>query len=115
MENMNQGVITNLAPEEIARAIWEGRAIMGTDGSVEDPVATYSFMISISKQDIKTDVAGGGYLPPTAKYLDPYSKRPEAAALFAGLTWIQKLLEMYPNHTDTYPSAVDERIPDQKV
>jgi hypothetical protein len=43
---------------------------------------------------------GGGFLPPTAKYMTPYSKRPEAAALFAGLSWIMDLLEAHP---DTNP------------
>jgi hypothetical protein len=47
----------------------------------------------------KPCVLGGGFLPPTAPYLDPYSKRPEAAALLAGLTWIQELLRQFPNHT----------------
>ena len=75
----------------------------GTDGSVRDPTATYLFVISISQNDVKTNVRGGGCLPPTAKYLDPYSKRPEAAALLAGLTWIQNLLRKFPNHTDTNP------------
>jgi hypothetical protein len=37
------------------------------------------------------------------EYLDPYSKRPEAAALLAGLTWIQNLLRKFPNHTETNP------------
>jgi hypothetical protein len=35
--------------------------------------------------------------------LDPYSKCPEAAALLAGLTWIQKLLRKFPNQTETNP------------
>jgi hypothetical protein len=97
---MNRGVLQNELPETIARAIWEGKAIMGTDGSVRDPDATYSFVISISQTDVKTSVKGGGFLPPMAQYLDPYStKRPEAAALLAGLTWIHKLLQKYPNHT----------------
>jgi hypothetical protein len=55
---------------------------------------------------MKTTVRGGGFLPPTAQYLDPwYSKHPEATALLAGgLTWIQKLLRKFPNHsTDTNP------------
>jgi hypothetical protein len=85
---MDRGVLQNELPETIARAIWEGKAIMGTDGSsVQDPDATYSFVMSISLTDIKTSVKGGGFLPPMAQYLDPYSKHPEAVALLAGLTW----------------------------
>jgi hypothetical protein len=41
---------------------------MGTDGSVWDPTATYSFVISISRTDVQTNVRGGGFLPPTAQY-----------------------------------------------
>jgi hypothetical protein len=102
---MNRGVQLNKSSETIARAIWEGKAIMDTDGSVQDPVATYSFVISISRTDVKTSVKGGGFLPPTAQYLDPYSKRPEAVALLAGLTWIHELLKQeFPNHsTGTNP------------
>jgi hypothetical protein len=65
---------------------------------VECPATTFhptvktSFVISISSTDVRPNVIGGGFLPLTAQYLDPYSKRPEAAALLAGLTWIQKLL-----------------------
>ena len=88
---------------------------MGTDGLVRDPTATYSFVISISRTDVKTNVKGGGYLPPTAKYLDPYSKRPEAAALLAGLTWIQNLLRKFPNHTDTDPPPLQIPIDNDGV
>jgi hypothetical protein len=103
MKNMNRGVQQNELSEEttLARAIWEGMAIMGTDGSVQDPVAIYSFVISISRTDVKTNVKGSGFLPLTAQYLDLYnSKCPEAAALLAGLSWIhQELLRQFPNHT----------------
>jgi hypothetical protein len=44
---------------------------MGIDGSVQDPIATYSFVISISRTDVKPNVkGGGGFLPPTAQYLE---------------------------------------------
>jgi hypothetical protein len=56
MKNMNQNLVQDEATETIARAIWEGKAIMGTDGSVRDPTATYSFVISISRDDVKTNV-----------------------------------------------------------
>jgi hypothetical protein len=115
MKIMNRNVLHNVQLEEVANAIWEGKAIMGTDGSVRDPTATYSFVISISRTDVKTNVKGGGYLPPTAKYLDPYSKRPEAAALLAGLTWIQKLLRKFPNHTDTDPPPLQIPVDNEGV
>jgi hypothetical protein len=53
---MNRGVGQNELSETIAWAILEGKAIMGTDGSVQDPVATYSFVISISRTDVKTSL-----------------------------------------------------------
>jgi hypothetical protein len=54
---MNRGMRQNKSSETIARAIWEGKAIMGTDGSAHNPVAaTYSFVISISRTDVKTSV-----------------------------------------------------------
>jgi hypothetical protein len=68
MKIMNRNVVHNVKLEEVAKAIWEGKAIMGTDGSVRDPTATYSFVISISQNVVKTNVKGGGYLLPTAKY-----------------------------------------------
>jgi hypothetical protein len=93
MNLMNQGV-TSTTPEAIvAQAIWDGQAIMGTDGSVKGDIATYSWVISTTSNTIGADIQGGGYLPPTAQYMDHYSKRPEAAALFAGLSWIHALLQ----------------------
>jgi hypothetical protein len=90
---MNRGVRQNESSETIAQAIWEGKAIMGTHGSVRDPVATnYLFVISISRTDIKTSVKGGGFLPPTVQYLDPYSKHPEAAALLGLLAGLSTCL-----------------------
>jgi hypothetical protein len=59
MKNMNRRVMQNETCETIARALWEGKAIMGTDGSVQDPIATYSFVISISQTDVKPWVKGG--------------------------------------------------------
>jgi hypothetical protein len=100
---MNRGVMINDAKESIARAIWEGNAIMGTDGLVKNSTATYAFVISMSQANVNTNVKGGGFLPPTPQYTDPYSKRNEAAALLAGLQWVQLLLAQHPNQTDSDP------------
>jgi hypothetical protein len=100
MRLMNRGTQTTLTHEDIAQSIWDGQAIMGTDGSVTGDIATYAWVISTNAFNIEADVMGGGFLPPTAKYMTPYSKRPEAAALFAGLSWIMDLLEAHP---DTNP------------
>jgi hypothetical protein len=110
---MNRGVLYNTPRELIAKAIWEGTAIMGTDGSVRGSIATYSFVISLSKEAVAVCVKGGGYLPPTAQYLDPYSNRTEAAALLAGISWIKTLLHENPNPyitpTPSLPIAIDNK------
>jgi hypothetical protein len=54
-------------------------------------------------------------LPPTAEYLDLYSKGTEAAALLAGLSWIQSLLDKYPNHTDSAPSPLPIPVDNEGV
>jgi hypothetical protein len=71
---MNRGVLANVPKESIAKAIWEGTAMVGTDGSIRNPLATYSFVISLSQIKVVTCAKGGGFLPATAKYLDPYSQ-----------------------------------------
>jgi hypothetical protein len=45
--------------ETIARAIWEGNTIMGTDGSIVDPAATYSFKISHRWMSSQMEKAAG--------------------------------------------------------
>jgi hypothetical protein len=72
-------------------------------------------VVSISQVDIHPNVKGGGFLPTTAEYLDPYSKRTEAAALLAGLCWIQSLLNMYPNHTDSAPPPLPIPVDNEGV
>jgi hypothetical protein len=72
LQNMNRSVQQDERSETIARAIWEGtKGIMGTDGSVQDPVATYSFVIPISQTDVKPNARGGGFFPPSAQQQDP--------------------------------------------
>jgi hypothetical protein len=67
MRLMNRGVLTNVLKESIAKAIWEGTAIMGTNGSVHNPTATYSFVISLSQTEVTTCAKGSGFVPTTAK------------------------------------------------
>jgi hypothetical protein len=95
-------VCTNIPRSVIAQAIWDGLAILGTDGSVKGDTATYSWILSTTIDTINPDVTGGGLLPSPATYTDHYSKRPEAAALYAGLSWIRDLLHQYP---DTNPAS----------
>jgi hypothetical protein len=112
---MNRGVLTNVPRESIAKAIWEGIAIMGTDGSVRDQLATYSFVISLSQTNIATCAKGGGFLPITALYLDPYSQLTEAAALFSGLCWIKALLDRFPNPSNTQPPTLPIPIDNKAI
>jgi hypothetical protein len=99
----------------VAQAIWEGQAILGTDGSVRADVATYAWVLAVNKDGIEANVKGGGLLPRSAQYMQPYSKRPEAAALYASLIWIRDLLRRYPDacrdeqNPPTLPIPVDNK------
>jgi hypothetical protein len=92
MQYMNGGVLYNTPRAMIAKVVWDGTAIMGTNGSVQEPIATYSFVISLLQEAVEVSVKGGGFFPPTAQYLDPYSNQTEAAALLDGISWIKTLL-----------------------
>jgi hypothetical protein len=115
MSLMNRGTTLQMPEMIVAQAIWDGQAIMGTDGSVKDDITTYSWIISTMTETIGADVKGGGFLPPTAQYLDHYSKCPEAAALFAGLSYVHDLLQCYPDMnnnndpTSPFPIPVDNK------
>jgi hypothetical protein len=115
MRRMNRGVLTNVPRESIAKAIWEGTAIMGTDGSVRDQLANCSFVISLSQTNVATCAKGGGFLPITALYLDPYSQLTEAAALFSGLCWIKALLDRFPNPSNTQPPTLPIPIDNKAI
>jgi hypothetical protein len=102
---MNCGVQCTSPKHVIAQSIWNGLAILGTDRSVCDDMATYSWVLSTTNDDIQPDIKGGGFLPPSAEYTTHYSKCCEVAALlYASLTWIADLLQCYPNQN---PDAVN--------
>lgn len=96
---MHRGTHHTASPMMIAQAIWDGQAILATDGSVRHDSATYAWIISTTNDTISQDVASGGLLPPSAPLTHHASKRPEAAALYAALTWINELLTQHPDHT----------------
>jgi hypothetical protein len=50
----------------IAEALWNGQAVLGTDGSVIGQKATYSWILSTTSDVIVVDARGGGFLPPPA-------------------------------------------------
>jgi hypothetical protein len=70
---MNRGATHNAPLAILAQAIWDGHAILGTDGSVRDDTATYAWVLS-TNVDVTADAKGGGVLPPTATYASHYSK-----------------------------------------
>jgi hypothetical protein len=71
---MNRGTYTTTPLPIIAQSIWDGQAIMGTDGSVRHGIATYSWIISTTNDDVAQDVKGSGFLPPPAQYATHSSK-----------------------------------------
>jgi hypothetical protein len=107
IQRMLRGLVNHVPLDEIATAIWNGDAIIGSDGSVADDFGTYSFVILINlDQDEPTlAVSLGGNLPEIAEFLDMDSHRPEAAALYAGLTYVRRLLEAHP------PISATQEIP----
>lgn len=111
MLRLHHGVNANTPLSTVARAIWDGTAILGTDSSVYNNKATYSWILSTSQTKIAVDVCGGGFLPPPAKYMEHSLKHPEAAAIYAGLTWIRDLLKCYPhpniNPVPSLPVLID--------
>jgi hypothetical protein len=61
---MNHGVMIHDLKENIAAAIWEGKAIMGTDGLVKQSTATFPEQTS----------------PPMSKVVDPMGSTPSCLA-----------------------------------
>ena len=82
-----------------AQAIWDGQAILTTHGSVKNGTVTYAWILSTTNDNIKPDISSGSLLHPSAPYSHHASKRLEAAALYAALTWIMDILHKYPNNT----------------
>jgi hypothetical protein len=87
----------------VAESIWQGDAIVGTDGSASNDQGTYSFVIltNIANESPTVSVKCGGNLPNLAEYIDMDSHRPEAAALFSALCFVWLLLTKYPRGPTT--------------
>ena len=94
-----------------AQSLWDGQAILATDGSVKDDVATYAWVISTTNDTVGPDIKGGSLLPPSAPYANCASKRPEAAALYAALQWIELILTKYPDTTNSAGESPPLPIP----
>jgi hypothetical protein len=72
---------------EIAKSIWQGNAIVGTDGSTANDHGTYSFVIltNTANKSPTLSVKCGGNLPNLAEYIDMDSHHPKGVALFSAL------------------------------
>jgi hypothetical protein len=95
--------IKNDFPWEIAESIWQGNAIVGTDGSAANDHGTYSFVIltDIMNESPMLSVKCGGNLPNLDEYIDMDSHCPEGAALFSALCIVRLLLTKYPRGPTT--------------
>jgi hypothetical protein len=84
--------------QEIAESIWQGIAIVGTDGSTANDHGTYSFVIltDITNESPMLSVKCRGNLPNLAKYINMDSHHPKGAALFSALCFVHLLLTKYP-------------------
>jgi hypothetical protein len=94
-------------PNDIAQAIWTGKAIIGTNRSVLNDNATYGISILIQQEDKeqpKIAISIGGKLPHLAKFTDMDSHQPEAAALFAALVLVCRLLTENPIDPESQPA-----------
>ncbi len=101
----------------VAQAIWSGKAIIGTDGSVLNNNATYGVSILIYQEDNEQPVIAatiGGKLPQLAKFIDMDSHQPEAAALFAALVMVRLLLRENPIKPETQPAMQVKYFLDNK-
>ena len=84
--------------QEIADAIRKGDAYVGTDGSAANDSGTYAFVILINLKSDEPTIAVrcGGNMPDPAEFIDMDSHRPESAALYAALCFVQELLARFP-------------------
>ena len=94
-----------------AQSLWDGQAILATDGSIKDDIATYAWVLSTTNDAIGPDIKGGGLLPPSAPYANHASKCLEAAALYAALQWIDLTLKKYPDTTNSTGESPPLPIP----
>jgi len=92
---------------ELAAALWSGKTIICTDGSVKNGHGTYAFVILILPPDDKPILACrlGGHMPALAEYMEMDSHHPEAAALFAAHTFLGSFLMDYPQPIRPLPQT----------
>ena len=71
---MHLGTCHHTSLPATTQAIWDGQAILATDGSVKNNKAIYAWIISNNNDQITTDIQGGSILPSSAKYAKHASK-----------------------------------------
>ena len=71
---MHHGTQCSTPLPTMAQAIWDGQAILATDGSIKNNIATYAWIISNLNDTIAQDISGSGLLPPSAPYAHHASK-----------------------------------------
>jgi len=98
IESMLRGTRFHVPTQVLANALWNGDAIIGTDGSVLDEQGSYAFIILINLHQVEPTLAvrSGGWMSPTAEFIDLDSHRPEAAALYAAQMFLQCFLRKFP-------------------
>jgi len=69
---MLRGTKLHVHPQALATALWNGDAIIGTDGSVLDEKGSYAFVIMINLTQAEPTLAlqSGGWMSPTAEFID---------------------------------------------
>jgi hypothetical protein len=74
-DRMLKGYQRTTSLREITESIWQGNAIVGTNGSAANDHSTYSFVIltDIANESPKLSVKCGGNLPNLAEYIDRLS------------------------------------------
>ena len=113
---MHHGIHCQTPLPLTAHAIWNGQAILATDGSVKDRRATYAWILSTTHDNVELDITSGDLIHLSAPYARHTLKRPDAAALYAALTWIMDLLHKYPDDTSqvgetpALPIPVDNKL-----
>ena len=71
---MHHGTQCNTPLPIVAQAIWDGQAILATDGSVKNEIMTYAWIISNTNDNIEQDITSGNLLPPSTPYTHHASK-----------------------------------------
>jgi hypothetical protein len=109
---MLRGLTLHCDPAVIAQAIWNGNALLASDGSVKHGNGTYGFALAINIRATTYTLAAvaHGRMPDLADHIEMDSHRPEGAALYAGLTWIQTLLLAHPRPPGLPPPTRSIRV-----